>query len=139
LPPRRKFGREQIEAWIKEDEEGMRRFREGRGESFLDAGVLRGRRVSRWRLARCLRLRPSGALEDLLEVKPEENSSGLQAIKANPSRRSVDANFTRQIETHRSYRRAWESLFEFDNVSRILQIEQLMVRRVGLNTQRIVL
>jgi len=30
LPPSRKFGREQIEAWIKEDEEGMRRFREGR-------------------------------------------------------------------------------------------------------------
>ena len=30
LPPPRKFGREQIEAWIKEDEEGMRRFREGR-------------------------------------------------------------------------------------------------------------
>jgi hypothetical protein len=30
LPPPRKFGPEQIEAWIKEDEEGMRRFREGR-------------------------------------------------------------------------------------------------------------
>ena len=30
LPPPRKFGRSQMEEWIKEDEEGMRRFREGR-------------------------------------------------------------------------------------------------------------
>ena len=30
LPSPRKFGRRQIEAWIKEDEEGMRAFLEGR-------------------------------------------------------------------------------------------------------------
>ena len=30
LPPPRKFTREQMEAWIKDDEEGMKRFREGR-------------------------------------------------------------------------------------------------------------
>jgi len=30
LPPPREFSREQIEAWIADDEEGMRRFREGR-------------------------------------------------------------------------------------------------------------
>ncbi len=29
LPPPRKFSREQIQAWIKDDEAGMRRFREG--------------------------------------------------------------------------------------------------------------
>jgi hypothetical protein len=40
-----------------------------------------------------------GTLEDLLMVKPDENSSGLQAIKANPSKPSVcDAHFTRQTE-----------------------------------------
>ena len=33
----------------------------------------------------------AGTLEDLLVVKPDENSSGLQAIKANPSKPSVDA------------------------------------------------
>jgi hypothetical protein len=32
-----------------------------------------------------------GTLEDLLVVKPDETSSGLQAIKANPSKPSVDA------------------------------------------------
>ena len=30
LPPPRKFTREQMDAWIKDDEEGMKRFREGR-------------------------------------------------------------------------------------------------------------
>lgn len=30
LPSPREFSREQIEAWIADDEEGMRRFREGR-------------------------------------------------------------------------------------------------------------
>lgn len=30
LPPPRSFTREQIDAWIKDDEEGMRRFLEGR-------------------------------------------------------------------------------------------------------------
>ncbi len=30
LPPPREFSREQIHAWIADDEEGMRRFREGR-------------------------------------------------------------------------------------------------------------
>lgn len=30
LPPPREFSREQIEAWIADDEEGMRRFRAGR-------------------------------------------------------------------------------------------------------------
>lgn len=30
LPPPRTFTREQIEAWIADDEEGMRRFREGK-------------------------------------------------------------------------------------------------------------
>ena len=30
LPPPRKFSREQMAAWIRDDEEGMRRFREGR-------------------------------------------------------------------------------------------------------------
>jgi hypothetical protein len=30
LPPPRGFSREQIEGWIADDEEGMRRFREGR-------------------------------------------------------------------------------------------------------------
>lgn len=30
LPTPRKFSREQIEAWIADDEEGMRRFQEGR-------------------------------------------------------------------------------------------------------------
>ena len=29
LPPPRKFSREQMDAWIRDDEEGMRRFREG--------------------------------------------------------------------------------------------------------------
>lgn len=29
VPPPREFSREQIEAWIADDEEGMRRFREG--------------------------------------------------------------------------------------------------------------
>ncbi|HXG47450.1 MAG TPA: hypothetical protein VNO52_07495 [Methylomirabilota bacterium] len=29
LPPPREFSREQIQAWIADDEEGMRRFREG--------------------------------------------------------------------------------------------------------------
>jgi len=29
LPPPRKFTREQMDAWIKDDEEGMKRFREG--------------------------------------------------------------------------------------------------------------
>jgi hypothetical protein len=33
----------------------------------------------------------AGTLEDLLVVKPDETSSGLQAIKANPSKPSVDA------------------------------------------------
>ena len=33
----------------------------------------------------------AGRLEDLLVVKPEGNSSGLQAIKTNPSKPSVDA------------------------------------------------
>jgi len=40
---------------------------------------------------------PSGlasTLEDLLVVNPDENSSGLQAIKANPSKPSVDAMLT---------------------------------------------
>ena len=36
----------------------------------------------------------AGTLEDLLVVKPNENSSGLQAIKANPSKPSVDAMLT---------------------------------------------
>jgi hypothetical protein len=36
----------------------------------------------------------AGRLEDLLVVKPEGNSSGLQAIKANPSKPSVDAMLT---------------------------------------------
>jgi len=36
----------------------------------------------------------AGTLEDLLLVKPDENSSGLQAIKANPSKPSVDAMLT---------------------------------------------
>jgi len=36
----------------------------------------------------------AGTLEDLLVVKPDENSSGLQAIKANPSKPSVDAMLT---------------------------------------------
>jgi hypothetical protein len=35
-----------------------------------------------------------GTLEDLLVVKPDENSSGLQTIKANPSKPSVDAMLT---------------------------------------------
>ena len=30
LPPPRQFSREEIQAWIADDEEGMRRFREGR-------------------------------------------------------------------------------------------------------------
>ncbi len=30
LPPPRKFSREQMEEWIRDDEEGMKRFREGR-------------------------------------------------------------------------------------------------------------
>jgi len=30
LPPPREFSRKQIEAWIADDEEGMRRFRAGR-------------------------------------------------------------------------------------------------------------
>lgn len=30
VPPPRDFSREQMEAWIADDEEGMRRFREGR-------------------------------------------------------------------------------------------------------------
>jgi len=30
LPPPREFSREQIEAWIADDDKGMRRFREGR-------------------------------------------------------------------------------------------------------------
>ena len=30
LPPPRKFSREQMEEWIRDDEEGMRRFRESR-------------------------------------------------------------------------------------------------------------
>ena len=30
LPPPREFGRERMEEWIRDDEEGMRRFREGR-------------------------------------------------------------------------------------------------------------
>ena len=34
------------------------------------------------------------SLEDLLVVKPDENSSGLQTIKANPSKPSVDAMLT---------------------------------------------
>ena len=29
LPPTREFSREQIQGWIADDEEGMRRFREG--------------------------------------------------------------------------------------------------------------
>ena len=29
LPPPREFSREQVDAWIADDEEGMRRFREG--------------------------------------------------------------------------------------------------------------
>jgi hypothetical protein len=33
-------------------------------------------------------------LEDLLVVKPDETSSGVQAIKANPSKPSVDAMLT---------------------------------------------
>jgi hypothetical protein len=33
----------------------------------------------------------AGTLEDLLVVKPDENSSGMQAIKVNPSKPSVDA------------------------------------------------
>jgi len=33
-------------------------------------------------------------IEDLLVVKPDENSSGLQAIEANPSKPSVDAMLT---------------------------------------------
>ncbi len=36
----------------------------------------------------------TGTLEDLLLVKPDETSSGLQAIKANPSKPSVDAMLT---------------------------------------------
>jgi len=36
----------------------------------------------------------AGTLEDLLVVKPDETSSGLQAIKANPSKPSVDAMLT---------------------------------------------
>ena len=34
------------------------------------------------------------SLEDLLVVKPDGNTSGLQAIKANPSKPSVDAMLT---------------------------------------------
>ena len=30
LPPPRKFSREQMAEWMRDDEEGMRRFREGR-------------------------------------------------------------------------------------------------------------
>ena len=30
LPPPRKFSREQMDAWIRDDEAGMKRFREGR-------------------------------------------------------------------------------------------------------------
>ena len=30
LPPTREFSRKQIEGWMADDEEGMRRFREGR-------------------------------------------------------------------------------------------------------------
>ena len=33
----------------------------------------------------------AGTLEELLVVKPDEDSSGLQAIKANPGKPSVDA------------------------------------------------
>jgi TnpA family transposase len=36
----------------------------------------------------------AGALEDLLVVKPDETGSALQAIKANPSKPSVDAMLT---------------------------------------------
>ena len=36
----------------------------------------------------------AGRLEDLLVVKPDGNSSDLQAIKANPSKPSVDAMLT---------------------------------------------
>jgi Domain of unknown function (DUF4158) len=36
----------------------------------------------------------AGSLEDLLVVKPDRNTSGLQAIKANPSKPSVDAMLT---------------------------------------------
>jgi len=36
----------------------------------------------------------AGTFEDLLVVKPDENSFGLQAIKANPSKPSVDAMLT---------------------------------------------
>src|ERR1700719_4177947 len=38
--------------------------------------------------------RLGGTREDLLVVKPDETSSGLQAIKANPSKPSVDAMLT---------------------------------------------
>ncbi|MBV8968307.1 MAG: hypothetical protein JO331_04505 [Verrucomicrobia bacterium] len=36
----------------------------------------------------------AGSLEDLLVVKPDGNTSGLQAIKANPSKPSVDGMLT---------------------------------------------
>lgn len=36
----------------------------------------------------------AGTLEELLVVKPDETSSGLQAIKANPSKPSLDAMLT---------------------------------------------
>jgi hypothetical protein len=36
----------------------------------------------------------AGTLEGQLVVKPDEDSSGLQAIKANPSKPSVDAMLT---------------------------------------------
>jgi hypothetical protein len=53
--------------------------------------------------------RLGGTREDLLVVKPDETSSGLQAIKANPSKPSVDAMLTLidKTESHRSDGRAW--------------------------------
>ena len=43
LPPPREFGRERLEEWIRDDEEGMRRFREGQeGGALCDAAALEG-------------------------------------------------------------------------------------------------
>ncbi len=51
----------------------------------------------------------AGRLEDLLVVKRDGNSSGLQAIKANPSKPSVDASV--------ELRRPWQdcTVFPFGN------------------------
>jgi hypothetical protein len=49
----------------------------------------------------------AGTLEDLLVVKPDENSFGLQAIKANPSKPSVDAMLNLLVGLNETPQRKW--------------------------------